>query len=136
MSESESEHSSTFYDILYETIAHEFKNCPFDIACINKAEELDEPFTNELTVIINDSRANRFNYYYDDIPDDDLNQYNNYTRVFSKNGKYITIRDIINAMISDTHYHDECVVQDPHIFLEGFDKSKNRNIQYSIIWGS
>jgi hypothetical protein len=59
---------------------------------------------------------------------EELNQYNNYTRVFSKNGKYITIRDIINAMISDKHYHNEYVAQDPHRFLEGFDKSKNSNI--------
>ena len=50
--------------------------------------------------------------------------------------EYITVRQIINAMIDDAHYHDEFVKHDPHCFLESFDKSNNLSIQFSCFFGS
>ena len=130
------EYDPDYADSLEDDIHNSFPNAPFVIACIDNMAELEDNFSGEKVVIIYDGRAHRSNYHYDDIPDDELSSYNNYTRVSSTNGKYITLRDVLNALYNDSHYRREKVADDPHQFLEGFEKSKQSNIQYEIIWGS
>ena len=63
-------------------------------------------------------------------------QFNNYTKVTASNGTSITYKDVIEAMINDQHYHSDIVRDDPHNFLEGFDKSKHSDIQFTPCFGS
>ena len=97
--------------------------------------DLDDVVSDQPAIIIHDDRATRSNYYYDDFPDEDLAGFNNYTRVYSKSGA-IRVRDILDALVADPHFHKEPVVSDPHNSLERFEKSSSSKIQFSIIWGS
>ena len=121
---------------LEEYLQNEFPSAPFIIACVDSLAEFDDTFSDEQVIIIHDHRADRSNYHYDDTPTDQLNNYNNYTRVFAVNGKPITLRDVLKALYMDDHYKMAKVATDPHQFFEGFEKSKHSQIQYEMIWGS
>ena len=84
-------YSADYADCLEEDLQIDFPNAPFIIACIDSLAELDDTFSEEQVIIIHDNRADRSNYHYDDVPADQLNKYNNYTRVFAVDGKPITL---------------------------------------------
>ena len=123
-------------DQLYEKLIILFPTCPFIISVVDDINEINEIFSDETVLFIYDDRANKYNYYYEGYTDTELDKMKNYTMVKSSNGKFITLRDIIEAMINDDHYHDKIISGDPHCFLEGFSKSKKSDIQYTAIFGS
>ena len=120
------------YDRLYDELDTIFPRCPFVISCVDTIDELDKVFINEKVIFIYDNRP-LYNYYYDGV--ENPQQYHNYTLIIAT-GEYITLRDIIDGMINDSHYHQNMVKHDPHRFLEGFDKSSKSNIQYTASFGS
>ena len=128
--------NTDYANCLEDDLQHEFLDAPFVIFCIDSLAELDATFGEEQVNISHDNRADRSNYHYDDIPADQLNKYNNYTRVFALNGKPITLRDVLKALYLDDHYKKEKVSSDPHQFMEGSQKSDKSVIQFEIIWGS
>ena len=111
-----------------------FPRAPFSISCVDDIAELDETFTDEQVILILDDRC--LGYYFDDINPEERTKYFHYTVVKQNNNQPITLKDVIQALIDDTHYWDEFVMSDPHCFLEMFDKSKRSNIQYTMFWGS
>ena len=120
---------------MFEELDKQFPNCPFIISCIDNLDELDEIFTYEPVIFIYDGRVNEHNYYYENTVS--LSKYSHYLKVEMKQkNEHITLRQIINAMIDDAHYHNEFVKHDPHRFLESFDKSNNLSIQLSCFFGS
>ena len=130
----ESDFDEEAFEQLNEAIRNEFPTCPFDISCIESLEELDKKFTDEKTIFIYDDRAD--GWYFEELEQEERNKLYNYTKVDASNKQYITIRDILNAMINDPHYHDQLVTSDDHLFLEFFEKSERSDIQYSCFWGS
>ena len=134
--DNESDIGSAVFAVLNEELDNQFPDAPFTISCINEISELDAKFTDKLIIFIYDDRADRSNYCYDDIPDEQLSGYRAYTKVCSSNGIFITLRDVLNAMVADPHYHKEVVKNDNHRFLESFHKSKHSDIQYTLFFGS
>ena len=116
----------------------QFPNCPFEIDCLKEVDwnrEMDRMFVRRKCVAIFDDRAD--GWYYDDVPDKD--KYYHYTVVDAERGRYITLRDILKAMIADPHYHDNIVRGDCHRFLESFDRREEpykRYECYTCFWGS
>ena len=77
------------------------------------------------------NRAHPDNYYFSELTEGELMQFNNYTKVIASNGTSVTYKDVIEAMINDQHYHSDIIRDDPHNCLEGFDKSKHSDIQFT-----
>ena len=120
---------------LMNEINKQFINPPFVIDCIKTIEELDEPFTQQTGIIIKDDRASPYNYYYDGMGENERNQYTNYMGISKSDNKPITLRQILNKMISNPHYNNDIVKDDPHCILEGFDISTN-GIVFTPFFGS
>lgn len=131
----DSESDDEFCELM-EEIDKQFQGYPFTISCIKHIEELDEVFTLEPVIFIHDDRANKFNYYYQDMSDEERNVYNHFLKVERIDNKPITLRQVLDEMSNEPHYYDEVVIGDPHCFLELFELSKHSNIQYSMYWGS
>ena len=119
---------------LLEELDDIFPNCPFSIVCINDIKQLDETFTEKKDIIIKDDRANEFNYYYSNLPKNELPQYVDYLVIKQKNDTPITLRQVLTGMSDSLHYNNDIVKGDDHIFLEGFDKTTD--IEYSAFFGS
>jgi hypothetical protein len=120
-------------------LQRQFPNCPFEIDCLPITawnRELDKVFVKRKCVAIFDDRAD--GWYYDDVPD--KHKYYHYTVVEAERGKYITLRDILKAMIADPHYHDNIVRGDCHRFLEAIEPRdelyKNKYDCFTCFWGS
>ena len=124
-----------FYEMLLEEVDNLYPDAPFSIACLDTLADLDDIVSDQPVIIIHDDRATRSKYYYGDFPDEDLAGFNNYTRVYSKHGA-IRVRDILDALVADPHFHKEPVVFDPHNSLEGFETSSSSKIKLSIVWWS
>ena len=97
---------------------------------ITDITELDEKFADEQTIIIYDKRADKETHPYWDLSEEEVAKYKNYTLVRSSSGRFITPRDIYNAMIADPHYSDPLMRKDQRILRE-FIKSPNSDIQYT-----
>ena len=123
-------------DELLEQLDEIFPNPPFSISCFDDISEIHDKLCDETVIFIYDDRASSDNYYYEGFTEEELSKLRNYTKVTASNNKCVTYKDVIDLMISDPHYHNEMIMQDPHRFLEGFIKSKTSHIQYSCIWGS
>ena len=130
-SESEDEYSR-----LMDELDEQFPGCPFNISCIKHISELDDIFSLEPVIFIHDDRANDYNYYYQELSHEEKNEYNHFLKVEMKNGKPITLRQVLDTMSNEPHYYDKVVIGDPHRFLEVFELSKHSNIQYTMYWGS
>ena len=128
--------NETEYDELIEQLDKIFPNAPFSISCFDSIDELHDVFSEEKIFFIYDNRANPDYYYYSELTEGELMQFNNYTKVTAPNGTSITFKDVIEAMINDQHYHSDIFRDDPHNFLEGFDKSKHSDIQFTPCFGS
>ena len=128
------EQEETEYHNLQIELHKQFPNCPFDIECVKHIKELDEPITQLTGIIIKDDRANEHNFYYHELPTEERNKYINYLGI-TRTDKPITLRQIINAMISSPHYNNDTVKNDDHSFLEGFDISEN-GVLFTASFGS
>ena len=131
---SEEDFDEIKYIKLLEELDAIFPNCPFSISCINDIKQLDETFTEKKDIIIKDDRANEFNYYYSNLPKNELPKYVDYLVIKQKNDTPITLRQVLTEMSDSLHYNNDIVKGDDHIFLEGFDKTTD--IEYSAFFGS
>jgi hypothetical protein len=122
------------YEKLYEELNLQFPDAPFTVDLFTKFKdicELDEPFTSEPFIFICDDRINKYNYYYSNCEEEEINELHDYLLIKSESiEKPITLRQILNEMIKSEHYNDECVRGDDHHFLVGFDKRNENSIQY------
>ena len=109
-------------DILDHLIEAEFPNTPFVISFpVDVLKKLDEPFTNLDRICIVDDRISEFNYYYSGVCPSILNSLSSDLIVKSVDNKPITLRQILNRMITDKHYNNKVVCGDDHRFLESID---------------
>ncbi len=138
MDNSEDTHKSemTECDEIWDELDKLFPNCPFDISCIKYIRELNDVFTTEPVIFIHDDRASPYNSYYDKMSQRERSRYVHYLKIERINNRPITLRQVIEAMVNDAHYHEEVVMTDPHRFLEGFDKCSKTGIQWSCFFGS
>ena len=123
-------------DELLEQLDEMFPNAPFSISCFDSIDEIHDVFSEEKIIFIYDNRAHPDNYHYSELTEGELMQFSNYTKVTASNGTSITYKDVIDAMINDQHYHSNIIRDDPHDCLEGFDKSKHSDIQFTPFFGS
>lgn len=123
-----------YYDYIHEELNKLHPNIPFSISCVDFLEDLYKPFTDEKTIIIKDDRASESNYYYGEFKKDDLSKYIDYLVIHQKDGNKITLSQILEEMGKSEHYNKEIIKDDPHCFLEGFDK--NTEIEYVASFGS
>ena len=130
----EEEFDEIKYNTLFKNLDIIFPNCPFDISCIDDISQLDEVFTKNKVIIIKDGRASESNYYYSNISKNELSHYVDYLVIKQKKNKPITLRQILTEMSSSLHYNNDTIIDDPHRFLEGFDKMTN--IEYLASFGS
>ena len=73
-------------DQLYEKLIILFPTCPFVISVVDDINEINEIFSDQTVLFIYDDRANKYNYYYEDYTDTELDKMRNYTMVKSSNG--------------------------------------------------
>jgi hypothetical protein len=126
--------NDTQFEKLYKELNDIFPNSPFSICCINNIKELDKVFTRKKTIIIKDDRASKSNYYYSNLNNNELGKYIDYLVVKQKENNPITLRQIITEMSNSSHYNNNIIMGDFHIFLEGFKKTTD--IQYVANFGS
>ena len=131
---SDEETTEEEYEQLQTEIIRQFPNSPFDIECIKNIKELDEAITQLTGIIIKDERATEHNYYYHEYPAEERNKFINYLGITRTNNP-ITLRQIINAMISSSHYNNDIVKNDDHSILEFFDISPN-GVVFTPFFGS
>ena len=106
----------------FKRMEKEFPNYPFNVSL--GGEELcllDEPFTDEKTIIIYDDRMD--SYFYNDVDERTKKKYRYKLKVSSINNKPITLRQILKTMAESNHYNDPFVTQDNHHFLEAEDSN-------------
>ena len=116
---------------LNEELDRQFPDANFDFGdTITDITELDEKFADEQVIIIYDKRADKEIYPYWDLSEEEVATYKNYTLVRSSNGRFITLRDIYNAMIADPRYSDPLMRKGQRILRE-FMKSPSSDIQYT-----
>jgi hypothetical protein len=122
------------YEKLREELNLQFPDAPFTVDFFTKFKDLwglDEPFTSEPFIFICDDRINKYNYYYSNCTEEEINELHDYLLIKSESiEKPITLRQILNEMIKSPHYNDECVRGDDHHNLVGFDKRNENSIQY------
>ena len=118
-----------------ELIENEFPNAPFTISLSNdEIIALDDPFTEEHSIIIKDDRASLSNYYWENVPHSELSKYISYVVVKKMGDTPITLRQILNVMIHSDEYKKMDELGEPHCFLELFQKTTK--IQYESCFGS
>ena len=110
--------------------------------------KLDKMFIKRKTVIIYDDRAEDDGYFDQAEVREEIRRsrrhrwhFLNYTIVKSERGGYITLRDMLEAMIDDPHYHQGIVRRNPHRFLESFGLLESRGDVFKHpcfigFWGS
>ena len=117
----------------------DFPNLPLDISLDYKNVDeytaaMDEPFTDEKTIIVKDDRASEYSYYWSNTPKNELAQYINYTVVNMVDDKPITLRQIFNEISKDPHYSRDVICRQDHRFIEGIQW--DTDIQISFGFGS
>ena len=123
------------YEKLTEELNLQFPDAPFTVDFffknVNDLCELDEPFTSEPFIFICDGRIHKYNYYYSNCTEEEINELYDYLLIKSESiEKPITLRQILNEMIKSPHYNDECIRGDDHHFLVGLEKRNENSIQY------
>ena len=119
------------YDTYFQLIEDEFPNFPFSISLCDKVLlELDLPFTDETSIIIKDGRASCEFFGFTE-GDSRKNGLCSYTLITQKNGKPITLRQILIAM-SNTPEYTQISPYTEHNFLAGL--SNTTPIQYLCEW--
>ena len=94
---------------MYETVA-DYKN------------RIDAPLTTLKSILVKDDRAcSKSCYYWRDATDKERAEYTNYTPVHSEDDKPITMKQIINTLQKDQHYHKEDVKEQHHNFIEHYE---------------
>jgi len=124
------------HEQLEKALALQFPKCPFHIACVDDLDELEYTFCDELVILIFDDRLNeRYKHQFNEMSTSLKNRLRNYTVVKSMNNKPITVRQVLNAMIRDKHYHSRIV--EKHVrnyYLEKFIRHPNNMVE--TCWGN
>ena len=75
------------------------------------------------------------NYYYSDTPLAIIKSLQHKLIVKRLNGNPITLRQILNTMINHRHYRSKVICDDPHRFLEIFEKTNVPSV-FNTFFGS
>ena len=126
------------FDKLDELQDRDFPDLPFVLLLFESVDEyneiIDKPFmgTKSNVIFVKDSRIMPENYYYKDFPC--LHGLYDYLKVEGESATPVTLREVLKAMEKSEHYNNSIVKEDPHQFLESFDKQTE--IQYETFFGS
>ena len=128
--------SETASESQYEVLpADEFPDCPFNFDCFNDANMLDYKFTDEVYILIYDDRLTYIDSDFHKMTELEKNTSRHYTFVQAKNNKPITVRQILNKMIKDTHYSSRKIQKlFSHYYLEKFEQRGCRT--WEACWGN
>ena len=134
-SETASSESDDEYEELLYMLSRQFPKCPFNIDCIRNLEELDTIFSNELVILIYDDRLNQKYYNFSEMSTSQKNKLRHYTVVKSMNDQPITLRQVLNTMIRDRHYHSRAIEKHfGHYYLEKFIRHIGN--KFETVWGN
>ena len=134
-SETASSESDDEYEELLYMLSRQFPKCPFNIDCITNLEELDTIFSNELVILIYDDRLNQKCYNISEMSTSQKNKLRHYTVVKSMNDQPITLRQVLNTMIKDRHYHSRAIEKHfGHYYLEKFIRHIGN--KFETVWGN
>ena len=134
-SEAASSETEDEYEELLYLLHRQFPKCPFNIDCIRNLEELDSVFSNELVILIYDDRLNQKYYNLDEMSQSQRNKLRHYTIVKSINDEPITLRQVLNTMINDRHYHSRAIEKHfGHYYLEKFIRHVGN--KFETVWGN
>jgi hypothetical protein len=97
-------------------------------------EDMDRPFTDQKTIIVKDDRAVLRMFEWELIPENEIQQYVNYTVINKIEDRPITLRQIFTEMSRDPHYHRARVISQNHRFLE--DIYWSTDIEITFGYGS
>ena len=132
---SETASSTDSYDELQIELHNQFPKCPFHIDCIRDISELDTVFSIERVILIYDDRLNQKYHNFYEMTVSEKNKLRHYTVVKSMGNKPITLRQVLNTMIKDSHYSSRRIEKHvQHYFLENFVKHMNN--MYETCWGN
>ena len=134
-SETASSESEDEYEELLYLLNRQFPKCPFNIDCIRKLEELDTIFSNELVILIYDDRLSQRYYNLSEMSESQRNKLRHYTVVKSMNDEPIRLRQVLNTMIKDKHYHSRAIEKHfGHYYLEKFIRHVGN--KFETVWGN
>ena len=126
---------STDYEELQHLIKLQFPKCPFHSACVDNLPELDHIFSEELVVLIYDDRLNQKYYKSNEMTAFQKNKLRHYTVVKSINDEPIRLRQVLNTMIKDKHYHSRAIEKHfGHYYLEKFIRHVGN--RFETVWGN
>ena len=112
----------------------EFPDCPFNHD-FNNSDKLDTKFTDEVFILIYDDRLTYIDSNFYKMTELEKNTSRHYTFVQAKNNKPITLRQILNRMIKDTHYSSRKIQKlFSHYYLEKFEQRGCRT--WEACWGN
>ena len=123
------------YEELQSLLASQFPKCPFHIDCVRDLEELDTIFSWEQVILIYDDRVNHKYCNFGDMTVPEKNKARHYTVVKSMDNEPITLRQVVNTMIKDRHYHSRYIEKHfGHYYLEKFIRHINN--RFETVWGN
>ena len=97
----------------------EFPSYPFSIGLDDELLlKLDDPFTDEPVIFINDDRSTDSNYYWKGISQSEKNKHNRNIKIEQVDGQKITLRQILLKMSKTQEYLKIEESGYPHHFLE------------------
>ena len=131
------EDNDKYYELLFKKIEDDFQDAPFTISCLelnDYDETLDKSFTEEKILIFKDDRPHKDYGHFRGCHESVIAEYTNYTVIKADEDNPITLRQIINTLIKDPHYHREEVIRQDHRFLEHIEF--NNYFIISGYWGS
>ena len=129
-SDTEDEHEELQY-----LLNRQFPKCPFNVVCVRNLAELDTVFSNELVIRIYDDRLNQNYYNLSEMSQSQRNKLRHYTVVKSMNNEPITLRQVLNTMIQDRHYHSRTIEKHfSHYFWEKFIRHIDN--KFETVWGN
>ena len=112
----------------------EFPNCPFNLDCFNDVTLLDYKFTDEKFILIYDDRLNTLQPNFSQMTELEKYPWRHYTMVECVNDDPITLRQIIEKMISKDHYSSDKVQEHfGHYYLEKFEQRSQKI--WEVCWG-
>jgi hypothetical protein len=102
---SETASSADTHEELQMELQTQFPRCPFHIDCIKDISELDTVFSTDKVILIYDDRLNQKYHNFYDMTVSEKNKLRHYTVVKSMGNKPITLRQVLNTMIKDSHFY-------------------------------
>ena len=134
-SETASSGSDDEYEELQMLLTLQFPQCPFNIECIRNSAELDTIFSNELAILIYDERLHHKCYNISEMSTSQKSKLRHYTVVKLMNDEPITLRQVLNTMIKDRHYHSRAIKNHfGHYFLEKCIRHIGNT--FETVWGN